>query len=813
MRLFAEDRNTAQGLSDLLLYSTMVEDGVLLLTDGSLLASWSYRGPDLDASTHSEMEALSARLNTILKLGSGWMIHADAVRTHSPEYPQSSFPDPITALIDLERDQQFHAEEAHFETEYFLTLTYQPPRQREETIRGWLFEGETTHQRGAAAIAMEQFRQKISAFEDVLGSLVYVERLTADRFHDAFGTLVVHDRLLRHLQRCVSGIDRLVELPQIPTFLNELIGAQEMRAGVAPRIGRKHLRVVAIDGFPRASRPGILRALDSLPLEYRWSTRAILLDPEEARKSLDKIRRKWRGKERGFQDQVLQTQSGAVDHFAVEMARDAEEAMSAATAGDVQFCQYTSVMVLTHEEESKVEEGAALAIKTITNLGFGARLEEINAVEAWRGSLPGDGYSNVRRIFLHTLNLGDLLPVTAVYVGSRENPSPLMPRHSPPLLYAATAGATPFRFHLHVGDLGHTLMIGPPGAGKSTFLGFIAAQWFRYPHAQVFAFDKGHSLQVLTEACQGSFYDIGHSSQLAFCPLADLETPADVAWAVDWLEALCTLQDVRISPSQRNALLEAVTLLRDSRREHRTLTELRANVQDEALREALDYFTLQGALGHLLDAKEDCLGSGRFLTFETEHLLSMNEKAVVPVLLYLFRQIEKRLDGRPTLVLLDEAWVFLRHPLFRDRLRDWLKTLRKQNGAVVLATQNLSDVFQSSIKDVVLESCPTKILLPNTEAANPASREFYDAIGLNEREIGIVQKALPKREYYIVSPQGRRKISLGLGGVALAFVGVSGKEERERALQRQHLPGDWRSHWLRERQLADWADFYERSAL
>ena len=353
-----------------------------------------------------------------------------------------------------------------------------------------------------------------------------------------------------------------------------------------------------------------------------------------------------------------------------------------------------------------------------------------------------------------------------------------MPPNSPPLLYAATTGATPFRFNLHVGDLGHTLMIGPPGAGKSTFLGLAAAQWFRYPRAQVFAFDKGYSLFTLTQAADGEFYDIGGElTHWAFCPLRDIDTQGDVAWAVDWLESLCTLQDFKVSPRERNALGQAVTLLQRS--PTRTLTALCANVQDTEVREALQYYTLGGTMGHLLDADEDMLGNGRFLTFETEHLMNMGEKAVVAVLLYLFRRIEKRLDGSPTLVPLDEAWVYLRHSLFRERVRDWLKTLRKLNGVVLLSTQNLSDIFNSPIRDVVLESCPTKVLLPNAEAANPASRQFYESIGLNEREISIVQTSIPKRQYYVTSPIGRRSIALGMGGVGLSFVGVNSREERQ----------------------------------
>ena len=339
---------------------------------------------------------------------------------------------------------------------------------------------------------------------------------------DDLGFSQTHDDLLRFVHRCVTTLDHPLAQPAVPAYLNDLLSTEDFVGGMAPRIGRKSLRVIAIDGFPRVSFPGILGALDNLAIEYRWHTRAILLDPEEARGLLDKTRRKWRSKVRGWKDQLLRIETGAVNLFAQEMSADAEEAMGVASSGDVQFCVYNTVIICAHEREDRLDEAAGLVVKTIQNLGFACRTETVNAVEAWRGSLPGDGYRNVRRVILHTLNLADLMPITAVWAGDKNNPSPLMPPNSPPLLYAATTGATPFRFNLHVGDLGHTLMIGPPGAGKSTFLGLAAAQWFRYPRAQVFAFDKGYSLFTLTQAAGGEFYDIG--GELTHWPSARSET-------------------------------------------------------------------------------------------------------------------------------------------------------------------------------------------------------------------------------------------------------------------------------------------------
>jgi len=805
-----EHRAKPRGLADLLLPYALIDDGILLQQDGSLLAGWSYRGPDMMSAAAAEMEALSARLNHVLRLGSGWMIQCDAIRSCAPGYPKAgAFPDPVTRVIDDERRQQFMDEGAHFESEYFLTLTYLPPPEIEERAKGWLFDGKGAYSsERTAAQHLDRFRVKVDMFENVFGQLFQTERLRRIEITDEFGGKHVHDQLLRYVRRCASGLDHPFAMPEIPCYLNEILACEDFYGGMEPRVGRKHVRVVAIDGFPRMSSPGILRELDQLPIEYRWNTRAILIDPEEARSMLDKHRKKWRSKIRGWKDQILRTQSGAVDVHAQEMATDAEEAMGVAAAGDVQFCQYTASIVCLDEDPDRLYENTRLIMKTIQNLGFSCRIEDVNAVEAWRGSLPGDGYCNVRRVLLHTLNLADLMPITSVWAGLRENPSSLMPKKSPALLYAATSGATPFRFNFHVSDLGHTLIVGPSGAGKSTALGLIAAQWFRYPRAQVFAFDRGYSIWMLTEAAGGEFYDLaGPKSDLAFCPLRDIDDEADIAWAVGWIEVLCELNGLRFSPKHRNAVADAVMQLRLS--PTRTLTELSANVQDMEIRDALQHFTVMGPLGSLLDAEYDSLGDGLMLAFETENLLQLDDKAVIPVLLYLFRRIEQRLDGSPTLILLDEAWSYLQHELFRNRLKDWLKTMRRKNAVVVMATQQISDIANSQIADVVLENCPTKILLPNAEAKNPGSREFYTRVGLNERELEILQVSIPKQHYYIVSKLGRRLVNLGIGKVALSWVGVNGREERQivESVMEQY-PDTWRAEWLRLKGLRQWADYY-----
>ncbi len=232
-------------------------------------------------------------------------------------------------------------------------------------------------------------------------------------------------------------------------------------------------------------------------------------------------------------------------------------------------------------------------------------------------------------------------------------------------------------------------------------------------------------------------------SDLSFCPLAELSSEADRAWASEWIETLVGLQGIAVTPDHRNAIARQIALMANS--SGRSLSDFVSGVQMRDLKEALRHYTVDGPMGQLIDAESDGLTLGHFQTFEIEQLMTMGERTLLPVLTYLFRRIERRLSGVPSLIILDEAWLMLGHPVFREKIREWLKVLRKVNCAVVLATQSISDAERSGIIDVLKESCPTKICLPNGSARDVGSREFYERIGFNERQIEIVATARPKR--------------------------------------------------------------------
>src|SRR5437762_11070554 len=183
------------------------------------------------------------------------------------------------------------------------------------------------------------------------------------------------------------------------------------------------------------------------------------------------------------------------------------------------------------------------------------------------------------------------------------------------------------------------------------------------------------------------------------------------------------------------------------------------------------------------------------------HLMALGQKHLVPILLYLFHRVEQRLqEGTPSLLVIEEAWVTALHSLFGNAVESWLRTLRKKNAAVVFVSQSVADVVNSPRRDVIIESCPTKILLPNPEAESDHVRRLYEGIGLNRRQLQILASALPKRQYYVLSPLGRRLISLGLGPIALSFVGMAGREGIVQDNEEMSIHGgQWPAFWPRAR--------------
>ena len=810
-------RKTTKGLPDLLNWAALVDDGVVQCKSGALLAGWFYKGPDIGSSTNEQRNILTARINTALAtLSSGWVSWNEAVRIPAAEYPsadRSHFQSKIAVMVDAERRDRFMAEGEHFISEHAIVLMYTPPEQTTTRFKSLMWDKPKTDAiQSVAQQVLDGFLKTLDEVEDRLQVALDIRRMGSYTSQGSFGNLHQRDELINFLQLCLIGEPSQINLPAHGMYLDAIIGGAGMWPGDTPKIGENYTCCVAMQGFPAESYPQILEVLESLQTAYRWSSRMIYLDQEEAIGELKKYRRKWLQKSKGFASQVFRTEGGIVNEDALLMASQAEESINDASSDLVRFGYYTPVIVLQSPDRAQLLENARFVSKQIKALGFASRIEDVNAIEAWLGSLPGHAHANIRRPLIHTLNLADMLPLSSVWAGLDFCSCDLYPEFSPPLMHAAAVGATPFRFNLHVGDVGHTLIFGPTGAGKSVLLNTIAMQFTRYEGtggepATIFAFDKGRSMLATVKACGGSHYDLGSDKvKIGLAPLQVLETQSDRAWAEEWVQTCFELQ-VQRPPSiqQKQKIRDAISLLAQAKSNQRSITDLCATLQDIELRQALTAYTIGESDVIGLDSQSDTLSTTAFNVFEVDELLQMSPALYLPVLYYLFRRFERSLKGQPALLTIGEAWSLLGHPTFKEKIREWLKTLRKANCAVVMETQSVSDAANSGIFDVLIESCPTKILLPNAEADKQGSvgslgpYDYYVAMGLNDADINNIKYAKPKREYYYSSPAGKRLFDLALGPVALAFVGVSDKATLVRIQELEIVHGDqWPLHWLKE---------------
>ena len=798
MMNLAEYRRTASRLADFLPWVALVGHGAVLNKDGSFQRTARFRGPDLDSAVAAELVAVAGRLNNAFRrLGSGWAIFVEAQREEASTYPDSTFPDSASALVDAERKADFEEADAHFISSYFLTFTYLPPAEDAARTEAWLYEGRD--------------RNGVDPHEVLRGFIDRTGRVLSllDGLMPECGWLDDAETLT-YLHSCVSTNRHRVRVPETPTYLDALLADQPLTGGLEPRLGTSHLRILTIVGFPTATTPGILDELNRLAFPYRWSTRAILLDKTDATKLLTKIRRQWFAKRKSIgailKEVMTNEASALVDTDAANKAADADLALQELGADFAGQAYVTATITVWDADPRIADEKLRLVEKVVQGRDFTAMAETINAVDAWLGSLPGHVYANVRQPPISTLNLAHMIPLSAVWAGPERD------EHfgAPPLLFGKTEGSTPFRFSLHVGDVGHTLVVGPTGAGKSVLLALMALQFRRYENSQVFAFDFGGSIRAAALAMGGDWHDLGGDLtegaefSVSLQPLARVHDVPERAWAADWLIAILMREGVPITPEVKEHLWSALTSLASAPVEERTITGLCVLLQSNDLKQALRSYCVGGPYGRLLDAEQEHLGHGSVQAFEIEGLVGTGSAPAV--LAYLFHRIGDRLDGSPTLLIIDEGWLALDDEGFAGQLREWLKTLRKKNASVIFATQSLSDIDGSAIAPAIIESCPTRLLLPNERAIEPQITAIYRRFGLNDRQIEILARATPKRDYYCQSRRGNRLFDLGLSEVCLALTAASSKTDQA-AIARtfaEHGPDGFLAAWLRLRGV-DWA--------
>src|SRR5450432_4181034 len=569
-----EYREPANRLPDYLPWACLVAPGVVLQKDAIFQKTVAFRGPDLASSSPSELLSAVARLNNAIKrLGSGWAFFFEAQRFESMRYPSSTWRHRAAWLVELERRDTFESAGARFESAYFLTIAWQLPSTGSNKLQALFFDDpEERNPRQDNLRDLATFQKTVAELVDIMRG-VFSEVAELD---DA--------ETLTYLHSTISTSRHRVAVPETPMYLDALLPDVAFTPGDIPMLGDTFIPTCTIAGLPGTSLPGILDDLNHLQIEYRWVTRFIALDKDEAKTQLEKYRKRWWSKRKGLwtmlKEEATKQESALVDSAAANKAADADAALQELGDDLVSFGYFTATITVWDADLQHARCKLQAVRQAVQSRGFVVRDETINGREAWLGSLPGDVYANVRRPLVSTLNLAHLIPLSAVWAGDVENTHlKEVTGIGHPHVHCSTVGATPFRLNLNVGDVGHTLIVGPTGAGKSTLLATLTLQWLRYPGAQVIVFDKDRSARAATLAVGGAVYEPGNDrAPTSFQPLARIDEKPERMWASRFVLNLLAAQRVEETPEIKRDVDEALNLTASAPREQRTITNLVVNL-------------------------------------------------------------------------------------------------------------------------------------------------------------------------------------------------------------------------------------------
>jgi type IV secretion system protein TrbE len=787
-----------------LLYFEFVKEGdtpVLFNRDGSLMACFYYAGPDMDSSLGSEESELTRQMSSIFQgFGNGWSVHVDMIRKTAVEYPKENYFDNATSLlIESKRRADYQKEGEHFENYYAISFCYLPSIADSSNMDSLFVKKAVSSEEKDLKFIIEIFNRKLLEFEGNVSNKIHIKRMSSGE-------------MMTFLNRCITGGPEQLPVPNPPVYLNHYLGAHEFVGGHEPMVDDRHVGVVTLTQFPYESYAGILNVLNNLPFEYRFSSRFLFYDPIDALGVVNEYQGKYVNMKHSIGQIIMgafgkdiKNDPDAANRSILTRIEETKQVQQDIEMGDINYGYATFVVVVFDKDKSECKRKMEFIRDLLNNNWFPSIIERMNAVEAYLGSLPGETLKNIRKPFISTLNLSNMLILTDVWTGFQVNPCPYYPKNSPPLFYAATEGTTPFRFNVHVGDVGHSLVLGPTGAGKSVFLSHLANSALRYKDSQIFIFDKGYSQFAMTHALGGQFHDImGETDSLSFCPFEDLSEPSEQKWACDWIERVLILQGMNVTSAIRTTIEEGIR--NTAARPNKSLSKFYLNLQNDEIKEALKQFVsiTDGYMASLLDAEIDGFKKSRFQAFEISSLMGLSNRLSTPVLLYLFHKIQRALDGRPTYIIIDEGWLIMLHETFMTYWIEFLRTVRKNNACVILATQSLADIANSPYVNQINESCFTKIFLPNPTAREADNRKLYQSFGLNERQVEIISESVRKKHYYVNARDvGNRLIELGLGRLELAFYGAGTQpQERQRIRDLQKTHGKyWVAQYLQEKGL------------
>jgi len=740
-------------------YKCHYNSNTILTKDESLIRVIKIKGFAFETADDIEIDLKKASRNNLLKgMASGtFSLYFHTIRRKEKAFPDGKMPDIFSERVNQEWSFK-HSDDRSFVNEHYLSIVRGHNTSTVAKIQSMIQK--IQHQ--ADQLAWENHLRE--TFDDL-------EEMTSRVLNgfSAYGAQIlgivetedgIFSELLEFLSRIVNcGFSQPTVLPNmgIDHYLpisRLFFGGKSIEA--RHPLTNKYAGIVSIKEYRPSTHAGMFDGFMQLPFEIIMSQSFSFIDRMIAISSMQLQQRR-----------LVQSQDVAVSQIG-----EINQALDSAMSGDFAFGNHHCTILCIENSLKSLESALSMAIVEMANVGIAAVRERLNLEPAYWAQLPGNSAFAVRKSTVNTLNIASFASFHNYPSGKRKG------NHwGNAVTVFNTVSGTPFFFSFHVRDVGHTMIIGPTGAGKTVLLNFLCAQSQKF-NGRLFFFDKDRGAEIFLRAIRGTYMTPDVSRPSGFNPFQLEDNNTNRSFLVEFLRTLVTYDNDKLAPEDLEKLNEAVSGNYKLPQEQRRLSNLAAFMGiggPGSLAGRLAMWHGIGSHNRLFDNEEDIIDfdSNRIFGFEMTEMLK-DRYAIGPVLLYLFHRIQKSLDGRPTMIVLDEAWALIDNPIFAPKIKDWLKTLRKLNTCVIFATQSVEDAAKSSISDTLVQQTATQIFLPNLKATDVYQKVFM----LSEREFSLVKTTDPSSRFFLLKQDNDGVVArIDLGGMDDVIRVLSGKIE------------------------------------
>ena len=768
---------------DRLPYLRLIDESTLLLRDGSVMTAIQVPGLLFETEDSEALNAHAATREVVLRstLDARFVLYHHVIRRRVSVDLEAEFPDPISRHIDACWRDRLGSGQL-FVNDQFITLIRRPARGKAGLVErvGRKFRRQDGDRLEPDPKDLRSLR---AASQGLVAALSAYGATPLGEYTGPQGS--TNSEMLELLSALYNGEMRPVRKPADDVDIGHMLpyrrvsfglDAIETRGSGAPEFAA----ILGMKDYPEATSPGLLDSLLRLPFEMVVSESYAPTERQTARERMDLAIRRLK----------------SADEEAAAERADMLAARDALGNGAVGFGDHHLTVMVRERQLGQLDDAMAACAAALADTGAIAVREDTNLEPAFWGQFPGNEAYLVRRALISSANMASFGSLHGFALGQAQG------NHwGEAVTLLETTSATPFFFNFHHGDLGNFSVIGPSGSGKTVVMNFLAAQAQKFSPRTIL-FDKDRGAELFVRGIGGRYDSIRSGEPTGFNPLALPDTPGNRAFLRDWLGVLLKAE----GPEEEQTIAAAVDAAYANDASLRRLRHFRELLSGTRRPQPGDLADRLGAWigagegsggehAWLFDNAEDRLDLGaRVLGFDMTALLE-NPRLRTPTMMYLFHRIEERLDGKPTMILIDEGWKALDDEVFAARIRDWLKTLRKRNALVGFATQSARDALESRISTALVEQTATMVFMPNSRAR---PEDYCDGFGLTEHELALI-RTLPahSRCFLVRQPDASVVVRLDLSGAPEVLTLLSGRESSVRRLDllREAL-GDAPSEWF-----------------